>query len=111
MRPGVEVEISREPVGVVGIITPWNFPIAIPAWKIAPALAYGNSVVFKPADLTPAGGWALAEIISRSGLPPGVCYRRLKRRRNFLVRNRFFAGLDPAISTMHLTLCTWSWLA
>ena len=52
-RPGIEVEITREPVGVVGIITPWNFPIAIPAWKIAPALAYGNTVVFKPADLVP----------------------------------------------------------
>ena len=45
MRPGVEVEITREPLGVVGLITPWNFPIAIPAWKIAPALAYGNTVV------------------------------------------------------------------
>ena len=53
VRPGVDVEITREPVGVVGLITPWNFPIAIPAWKIAPALAYGNSVVFKPADLVP----------------------------------------------------------
>jgi aldehyde dehydrogenase (NAD+) len=72
VRPGVEVEVSREPVGVVGIITPWNFPIAIPAWKIAPALTFGNSVVFKPADLTPACGWALTEIISRSGLPAGV---------------------------------------
>ena len=72
VRPGVEVEVRREPVGVVGIITPWNFPIAIPAWKIAPALAFGNSVVFKPADLTPALGWELAEIISRSGLPAGV---------------------------------------
>ena len=53
VRPGVDVEITREPVGVVGLITPWNFPIAIPAWKIAPALAYGNCVVFKPADLVP----------------------------------------------------------
>ncbi|HCN73815.1 MAG TPA: aldehyde dehydrogenase family protein, partial [Pusillimonas sp.] len=53
VRPGLQVEISREPLGVVGIITPWNFPIAIPAWKIAPALAYGNCVVFKPADLVP----------------------------------------------------------
>ena len=53
VRPGVGVEITREAVGVVGIITPWNFPIAIPAWKIAPALAYGNTVVFKPADLVP----------------------------------------------------------
>ncbi len=72
VRPGVEVEVTREPVGVVGIITPWNFPAAIPAWKIAPALAYGNAVVFKPADLVPGSAWALAEIISRSGIPPGV---------------------------------------
>ncbi|MGN6230507.1 MAG: aldehyde dehydrogenase family protein [Trinickia sp.] len=72
VRPFVEVEVTREPIGVVGIITPWNFPIAIPAWKIAPALAYGNCVVFKPADLVPASAWALAEIISRSGIPPGV---------------------------------------
>ncbi|TKT78267.1 aldehyde dehydrogenase family protein [Aquamicrobium sp. LC103] len=72
IRPGVRVEVRNEPVGVVGLITPWNFPIAIPAWKIAPALAFGNTVVFKPADLTPACGWALAEILSRSGLPAGV---------------------------------------
>jgi alpha-ketoglutaric semialdehyde dehydrogenase len=72
VRPGVEVDITREPVGVVGIIAPWNFPFAIPAWKIAPALAYGNTVVFKPAELVPACGWALAEVISRSGLPAGV---------------------------------------
>ncbi|MFQ5773677.1 MAG: aldehyde dehydrogenase family protein [Kiloniellaceae bacterium] len=72
VRPGVEVQVRREPIGVVGIITPWNFPAAIPAWKIAPALAYGNCVVFKPAELVPATAWALAEIISRSGLPPGA---------------------------------------
>jgi acyl-CoA reductase-like NAD-dependent aldehyde dehydrogenase len=72
IRPGIEVDILRRPVGVVGIITPWNFPIAIPAWKIAPALAYGNSVVFKPADLVPGSAWALAEIISRAGLPDGT---------------------------------------
>ncbi len=72
VRPGVGVEITREPVGVVGIITPWNFPIAIPAWKIAPALAYGNCVVFKPADLVPGCAWALADILSHSGLPAGV---------------------------------------
>lgn len=71
-RGGVDVEVTREPVGVVGIITPWNFPIAIPAWKIAPALAYGNTVVFKPADLVPGSAWALTEIISRSGIPEGV---------------------------------------
>ena len=72
VRPGIDVEITREPVGVVGMITPWNFPIAIPAWKIAPALAYGNCVVLKPADLVPGCAWALAEIISRTALPPGV---------------------------------------
>jgi aldehyde dehydrogenase (NAD+) len=72
VRPGVDVEITREPVGVVGIIAPWNFPIAIPAWKIAPALAYGDTVVFKPADLVPGCAYALAEIISRAGFAPGV---------------------------------------
>jgi len=71
-RPGVEVEITREPVGVVGAITPWNFPLAIPAWKTAPALAYGNAVVLKPAEIVGACATALADIISRSGLPKGV---------------------------------------
>ena len=72
VRPGVGVEVTREPLGVVAMIAPWNFPIAIPAWKIAPALAFGNCVVFKPADLVPGCSWALAEIISRAGLPAGV---------------------------------------
>ncbi|MDY0871481.1 aldehyde dehydrogenase family protein [Dongia rigui] len=72
VRPGVDVEITREPLGVIGLITPWNFPIAIPAWKIAPALAYGNCVVFKPADLVPGSAHALSEIIARAGLPAGV---------------------------------------
>ncbi|WP_333846528.1 aldehyde dehydrogenase family protein [Phaeobacter italicus] len=72
VRPGVGVEITRSPVGVVGLITPWNFPMAIPAWKTAPALAYGNAVVLKPAELTPGCAHALAEIIARSGLPDGV---------------------------------------
>ncbi len=73
IRPGVETDVRREPEGVIGIITPWNFPIAIPAWKIAPALAFGNAVVFKPADLVPGSAWALAEIIVRAGaLPSGV---------------------------------------
>ena len=67
VRPGVDVEVTREPVGVVGLITPWNFPIAIPAWKIAPALAYGNTVVFKPADLVPGCAWALADILAPGG--------------------------------------------
>ena len=72
IRPGVGIEITREAVGVIGMITPWNFPIAIPAWKIAPALAYGNTIVFKPADLVPGCGWALVDILARAGLPIGV---------------------------------------
>lgn len=72
VRPGIEVEVRREPLGVIGLITPWNFPIAIPAWKIAPALAYGNAVVLKAAELVPGSAWALADIIDRSGLPKGV---------------------------------------
>ncbi len=72
VRPGVGVEITRDPVGVIGIITPWNFPIAIPAWKIAPALCYGNTVVFKPAELVPGCSWAIVDILHRAGLPKGV---------------------------------------
>jgi aldehyde dehydrogenase (NAD+) len=72
VRPGIEVNMTREAVGVVGIITPWNFPIAIPAWKIAPALAHGNTVVFKPADLVPGCSWAIVDILVRAGLPKGV---------------------------------------
>jgi alpha-ketoglutaric semialdehyde dehydrogenase len=72
IRPGVGIEVTREPVGVVGMITPWNFPIAIPAWKIAPALAYGNTVVIKPADLVPHSAWMLVDVLNRAGLPKGV---------------------------------------
>jgi aldehyde dehydrogenase (NAD+) len=72
VRPGIDVEIVREPVGVVGIISPWNFPAAIPAWKTAPALAYGNCVVFKPADLVPGMAHAIAQIIANAGVPKGV---------------------------------------
>jgi acyl-CoA reductase-like NAD-dependent aldehyde dehydrogenase len=72
VRPGVGVEVTREPLGVVGLITPWNFPVAIPAWKLAPALAFGNCVVMKPADLVPGSAWALADILQRAGLPKGV---------------------------------------
>jgi len=72
VRPNISVELLREPIGVVGLITPWNFPLAIPAWKIAPALAYGNCVVFKPAELVPACAWAIADILVRAGVPAGV---------------------------------------
>ena len=71
-RPGVDAATSREPVGVFGLITPWNFPIAIPAWKSAPALAFGNTVVIKPAGPTPATAAALADIIYEAGVPAGV---------------------------------------
>lgn len=72
LRPGVDVEIMREPVGVVVAITPWNFPIAIPAWKIAASLAFGNTVVFKPAEATPGCAHALVKVLLEAGLPAGV---------------------------------------
>jgi acyl-CoA reductase-like NAD-dependent aldehyde dehydrogenase len=72
VRPGVEVQVHREPLGVIGIITPWNFPTALPCWKLAPAIAYGNGVVWKPANLTPASATALMEIIAAQDLPNGL---------------------------------------
>ncbi len=72
VRPGLTVEMTHEPVGVVGVITPWNFPIAIPVWKIAPALAFGNTVVFKPAGITPGMAWEFVNIMDQAGLPAGV---------------------------------------
>lgn len=72
VRPATDVEITREPVGIVGLITPWNFPIAIPAWKIAPALAFGNCVIIKPADLTPGCAHVIATLLQENGCPPGV---------------------------------------
>lgn len=72
VRPGIEIDVRREPVGVVAVVSPWNFPVATPAWKIAPALAFGNAVVWKPANLTPASAVALTEIIARQDIPPGL---------------------------------------
>ncbi|WP_439150489.1 aldehyde dehydrogenase family protein [Sulfitobacter sp.] len=72
VRPGIEIDVRREPVGVVAIISPWNFPVATPAWKIAPALAFGNAVVWKPANVTPASAVALTEIIARQDIPKGL---------------------------------------
>ena len=72
VRPGVEIQTYRQAVGVYGLITPWNFPIAIPAWKAAPALAFGNTVVMKPAGPTPATAEALVAILHEAGLPKGV---------------------------------------
>lgn len=72
VRPGIDVEITREAIGTVGLITPWNFPYAIPAWKIAPALCYGNTVVWKPAEIVSICAGVLAEIIVNAGVPKGV---------------------------------------
>ncbi|MEZ5912137.1 MAG: aldehyde dehydrogenase family protein [Paracoccaceae bacterium] len=72
VRPGIEIDVRREPVGVVAVISPWNFPVATPAWKIAPALAFGNAVVWKPANLTPASAVLLTEIITRQDIPKGL---------------------------------------
>ena len=72
VRPGIEVDVRREPVGVVAIISPWNFPTATASWKIAPALCYGNAVIWKPANVTPASAVALTEIISRQDIPDGL---------------------------------------
>ncbi|HXQ45919.1 MAG TPA: aldehyde dehydrogenase family protein, partial [Caulobacteraceae bacterium] len=72
VRPGVSVEVAYEPVGVIGAITPWNFPIAIPAWKIAPAIAFGNAVVWKPSEHATATAAALIRIVAEAGLPAGA---------------------------------------
>ena len=97
VRPGVDVDVTREPVGVIGVITPWNFPIAIAAWKIAPALAFGNTVVFKPADLTPGCGWALADILNRAGLPKGVL--NLVMGKGSVVGSAIIDGVDAVTFT------------
>ena len=72
VRPGIEIDVRREPVGVVAIVSPWNFPVATPAWKIAPALAFGNAVVWKPANVTPASAVMLTEIIVKQDIPAGL---------------------------------------
>lgn len=72
VRPNIEVDVRREPVGVVAVISPWNFPTATASWKIAPALCYGNAVIWKPANLTPASAVALTEIIAKQDIPAGL---------------------------------------
>lgn len=71
-RPGERVLVVRKPIGVAGLITPFNFPIIIPAWKIAPALTYGNTVVWKPSSLVPLLAYRLAWALTSAGLPDGV---------------------------------------
>ncbi|MEQ8782936.1 MAG: aldehyde dehydrogenase family protein [Roseibium album] len=72
VRDGIEVDVRREPVGVVAVISPWNFPTATASWKIAPALCYGNAVIWKPANMTPASAVALTEIIEKQDIPKGL---------------------------------------
>lgn len=72
VRAGVEIDVRREPVGVVAVVSPWNFPTATASWKIAPALCYGNAVIWKPANVTPASAVALTEIIDRQDIPKGL---------------------------------------
>lgn len=72
LREGIDIDIVREPVGVAALITPWNFPIVIPAWKLAPALAYGNCAILKPSELTCGCAQLLSEIMVEAGLPKGV---------------------------------------
>ncbi|HUG53855.1 MAG TPA: aldehyde dehydrogenase family protein [Vicinamibacteria bacterium] len=70
--PATVLWAERVPLGPVALITPWNFPVAIPTWKLAPALAFGNTVVLKPAELTPLTAWHLADVLEKAGLPAGV---------------------------------------
>ena len=72
VRDGIEIDVRREALGIVGIISPWNFPTATASWKIAPALCYGNAVVWKPANATPASAVALTEIIAKQDIPKGL---------------------------------------
>ncbi|MFV2032397.1 MAG: aldehyde dehydrogenase family protein, partial [Gammaproteobacteria bacterium] len=72
VREGVEIEVRREPVGTVAVISPWNFPMATAVWKIAPALAFGNAVIWKPANIVPASAVALAQIMAQQDLPKGL---------------------------------------
>ena len=72
VRAGVEIETRREPMGTVAIISPWNFPTATASWKIAPALAFGNAIIWKPANITPASAVALTEIIAKQNIPAGL---------------------------------------
>lgn len=71
-RERVHVFAIRKPIGVVGLITPWNFPIAIPAWKMAPALICGNTIVVKPASVSPLSAWRIVEALHEAGIPKGV---------------------------------------
>ena len=98
--PGVLMTF-REPIGVCGIIVPWNFPIAITSWKVAPALAMGNSVVLKPAEQTPITAMRLAEIALAAGVPEGV-FTVITEQANPAIRNPKTARIEPPIEKFRL---------
>ena len=93
----------KEPIGVVGQILPWNFPLLLAAWKIAPALASGCTIVLKPSELTPAGTLELAKICEDAGVPPGVinvCPRdRRGRWRSSIVKHEIISKISFTGST------------
>ena len=72
LRDGIDIDVVREPVGVAALVTPWNFPVVIPSWKLAPALAYGNCAILKPSELTCGCAQVLSEILVDAGFPNGV---------------------------------------
>ena len=114
VRDGIEIDVRREPVGVVAIISPWNFPTATAVWKIAPALAFGNAVIWKPANLVPASAVALSEIISRQDIPHGLFNLLMgpggsigqKLVESPAINAISFTGSLDAVSYTHLTLPT-----
>ena len=92
-RDRVHMFAIRKPIGVVGLITPWNFPIAIPAWKLAPALVCGNTVVIKPASVSPLSAWRIIEACHEAGIPKGVV--------NFVAGSGATLG-DAMVGSKHL---------
>lgn len=125
VRQDVGIDVFTQPLGVVGIIAPWNFPIAIPAWKIAPALCFGNCVVFKPAELVPSSAWAMAEIIARAGLPAGVFNMLIGPGRSVgdtIIRSPLVDGISftgsehtgrqiARLAAEGMKRCSWRWAA
>ncbi len=98
-RPDTSIHTRRKPLGVVGVISPWNFPLAVPSWKIAPALAAGNTVVFKPAEAVPASAWSLTQILEQAGVPAGVF--NLVTGRGSIVGERF--ATHPEVKAVSFT--------
>ena len=105
VRPGVGVEVTREPIGVVGQIAPWNFPLVIAAWNIAPALACGNAVIVKPAELTPLSVLELERIFAQAA-PEGEAspLERLLRAHDRRAQHALGGGIDQHLQHARLLL-------